>query len=106
MAQESKSSGALHYRLLVRAGGAGLPVGRIQNALAVPSSTLSHHIATLVRTGLVQQRRDGRVLICTADYARMRAVLAFLTAECCDGIPTAPGTDVAEQHHAPAIGPG
>jgi len=74
------------YRLLVQAGREGLPVGQIQKSLDIPSSTLSHHVATLVRAGLVQQERRGRELICTTDYTRMQAVLDFLSAECCVGI--------------------
>ncbi len=74
------------FRLLVRAGRDGLPVGALQRHLDVPGSTLSHHIAQLVAAGLVRQTREGRVLRCTADYARMDRVVAALTAECCQGV--------------------
>ena len=39
------------YRILVRAGEAGLPVGRIQSKLDIPASTLSHHCKRLVDVG-------------------------------------------------------
>lgn len=74
------------FRLLVRAGRDGLPVGDIQAHLGVPASTLSHHLAHLVAAGLLRQTREGRVLRCTADYERMDAVVAALTAECCAGV--------------------
>ena len=74
------------FRLLVRAGPNGAPVGRLQEKLGIPGSTLSHHIARLVRVGLVSQERRSRVLICRAEYARMDALLAFLGAECCQGL--------------------
>ncbi len=74
------------YRLLVRAGPDGLAVGEIQEHLGTPGSTLSHHISHLVNVGLVHQRREGRVLRCTPNYALMSQVVAFLTEECCLGV--------------------
>jgi hypothetical protein len=35
-------------RILVRAGGEGVPVGRIQEKLGIPASTLSHHCKRLI----------------------------------------------------------
>lgn len=74
------------FRLLVRAGNEGLAVGEIQRHVEIPGSTLTHHIARLVTAGLVTQTREGRVLRCTADYARMDDIVASLTAECCIGV--------------------
>ena len=74
------------FRLLVRAGPNGAPVGRLQQRLGIPGSTLAHHIARLGRVGLVSQERHSRVLICRAEYARMDALLEFLGAECCQGL--------------------
>ena len=74
------------YRLLVKAGPEGLVVGAIQRAIDVPASTLSHHLAKLARVGLVVQGRDGREICCCADYEAMRALLGFLTEECCTGV--------------------
>ena len=71
------------YRALVRAGRAGLPVGRLQERLKIPASTLSHHIKTLVAVGLVSQVREGTTLVCHAEYAVMRGLVGFLVAECC-----------------------
>jgi DNA-binding transcriptional ArsR family regulator len=74
------------FRLLVRAGRGGLPVGALQSHLEIPASTLSHHLSHLMAAGLVCQTREGRVLRCTADYERMDRILAALTAECCAGV--------------------
>ena len=74
------------FRLLIRAGRGGLPVGALKQHLGIPASTLSHHLAHLVAAGLVHQAREGRVLRCTADYGRMDAIVAALTAECCAGV--------------------
>jgi ArsR family transcriptional regulator, arsenate/arsenite/antimonite-responsive transcriptional repressor len=71
------------YRLLVKAGGAGLPVGRIQQTLGLAASTLSHHLKTMLIVGLVTQERDGTTLTCRANYQMMRGLVDFLVAECC-----------------------
>jgi DNA-binding transcriptional ArsR family regulator len=71
------------YRTLVRAGEPGLPVGKLQARLAIPASTLSHHLKTLIMVGLVSQERDSTTLICRASYPVMRGLVDFLVAECC-----------------------
>lgn len=71
------------YRALIRAGGAGMPVGRLQDRLKIAPSTLSHHIKALVVVGLVTQVREATTLVCHANYDVMRELLEFLVAECC-----------------------
>ena len=71
------------YRALIRAGEAGMPVGRLQDRLKIAPSTLSHHIKALVVVGLVTQTREGTTLVCHANYELMRGLLNFLMAECC-----------------------
>jgi DNA-binding transcriptional ArsR family regulator len=78
------------FRLLVQAGEGGLPAGKIAEALGVPNSSLSFHLAHLHRAGLVQQERQSRSLIYTADYAQMNALLGYLTENCCAGASCAP----------------
>jgi len=73
------------FKLLVKAGPDGLIVGDIQRRLQIPASTLSHHIAKLSWAGLVEQRRQGRLLYCVNRHDVMNDLLAFLTAECCAG---------------------
>src|SRR5438046_6061917 len=73
------------YRALVRAGDAGMPVGRLQDKLKIAPSTLSHHIKTLMVVGLINQVRDATTLVCHANYDVMRGLVAFLLAECCTG---------------------
>ncbi len=75
------------FRLLVRAGDAGLTVGDIQRRLEVPASTLAHHVAALTQVGLVSQERRGREVICRAEYPTMLALVEFLTEACCTGVP-------------------
>ncbi len=71
------------YRTLVKAGDPGLAVGKLQSRLAVPASTLSHHLKTLLITDLITQERDATTLICRANYSVMRGLVGFLVDECC-----------------------
>jgi len=79
------------FTLLVPAGRSGLAVGDIQERLAIPASTLSHHISRLIQVDLVEQERQARKLICRANYRRMEDVLSFLTRNCCVADGVAPG---------------
>ncbi|MBT9292505.1 ArsR/SmtB family transcription factor [Prosthecodimorpha staleyi] len=71
------------YRTLVRAGDAGMSVGRLQDRIGIAASTLSHHLKRLVETGLVAQERQATTLICRAQYPAMRDLIGFLSDECC-----------------------
>ena len=77
------------YRLLVRAGPSGLPVGELVRMLETPASTLAHHLACLTRAGLVEQEQLGREVRSRPDFAAMTRLMKFLTAECCTGVPSA-----------------
>src|SRR3546814_14297968 len=78
------------FRLLVQAGDEGMPAGAIAEALGVPNSSLSFHLAQLTRAGLIRQERQSRSRIYTADYAAMNALLGYLTENCCSGAVCAP----------------
>ena len=71
------------YRTLVRAGDAGMPVGRLQERLGIAASTLSHHLQRLIQAGLVTQERQATTLICRAHYPAMHALIGYLADECC-----------------------
>jgi DNA-binding transcriptional ArsR family regulator len=71
------------YRALVRAGDAGMAVGRLQTKLDLAGSTLSHHLKSLMMVDLIRQERQATTLICRANYDMMRGILDFLAAECC-----------------------
>jgi ArsR family transcriptional regulator, arsenate/arsenite/antimonite-responsive transcriptional repressor len=73
------------FRLLIKAGPNGLPVGEIQRVLNVPGSTLSHHIRRLMNVGLVVQKRESRTLYCSAMMPALRDLLDYLVSECCSG---------------------
>ena len=75
------------FRLLVRAGPDGVRAGEIASAIGAPGSTLSANLNVLSYAGLIEGRREGRAIIYTARYERMRDVLAFLLDDCCNGDP-------------------
>ena len=71
------------FKAVVRAGKQGIAVGVVQEKLAIPGSTLSHHISSLMAAGLISQRREGRTLYCVAEYQQLNAVIGFVQDECC-----------------------
>jgi DNA-binding transcriptional ArsR family regulator len=73
------------YRLLVQAGPDGLAAGALAQALGVPPSSMSFHLAQLSNAGLVAQRRVSRSLIYSADFAAMNSLIGYLTENCCVG---------------------
>lgn len=78
------------YRLLVQAGDEGMAAGSLAEALGIPNSSLSFHLAHLARAGIIEQKRDGRSLIYSANYASMNDLVAFLMENCCGGAGCAP----------------
>jgi ArsR family transcriptional regulator len=76
------------FRLLVEAGGEGLPAGQIGSRLELPSATLSFHLSQLKHAGLITFRRESRSLIYAAEYDAMNGLLAYLTENCCRGDPS------------------
>jgi DNA-binding transcriptional ArsR family regulator len=75
------------FHMLVKAGPEGMIAGAIAEALAVPPSTMSHHLATLERAGLIRSERESRLIHYRADYHGMRRLLTFLMQDCCQGMP-------------------
>jgi ArsR family transcriptional regulator len=70
-------------QLLLSAHPDGLVVGEIQSELAIPNSTLSHHLEKLKNERLVNVRRDSTFLWYTAQTEALEELLGFLFAECC-----------------------
>jgi DNA-binding transcriptional ArsR family regulator len=56
------------YRLLVERGPTGLPAGVIGEKVGLVPSSLTFHLQSLQRAGLVSQVRASRQLIYSADY--------------------------------------
>ena len=73
------------FRRLVQAGPGGLAAGTIAEALGIPNSTLSFHLAQLSHAGLIRQERRHRSIIYSADYEAMNRLVGYLMENCCAG---------------------
>ncbi len=73
------------FRLLVRHEPEGLPAGEIARQLDVPQNTMSAHLATLARAGLVKSERHSRLIVYRADLEVLRELTLFLVKDCCSG---------------------
>ena len=82
------------FRLLVVAGPGGRAAGDIADAVGLPASTLSFHLAHLKRAGLITAVRAGRSLHYATDFVAMRGLVDFLAENCCAG--AAPGPVAAK----------
>ncbi|MGH9658192.1 MAG: ArsR/SmtB family transcription factor [Bryobacteraceae bacterium] len=70
-------------RLLLAAHPEGMVAGDVLSELAIPGSTLSHHLDKLRNEGLVTVRRDRQFLWYAANTEALQELLGFLYAECC-----------------------
>lgn len=75
------------FRHLVIAGDDGDTAGAIATALEVPGPTLSFHLKELERASIITSRRESRQIFYKANFAGMRALIEFLTEDCCGGHP-------------------
>jgi DNA-binding transcriptional ArsR family regulator len=80
LAQESRLA---VYRLLVKRGPEGFTPTHIADKLDIPGPTLSFHLKELQNAGLILVRREGRHLYYSARFDQMKALVGFMTEECC-----------------------
>lgn len=73
------------FRLLVQHEPGGLPAGELARLVDVPQNTMSAHLATLSRAGLVQGERRSRSIIYRAKLDQIRDLTLFLLKDCCGG---------------------
>jgi ArsR family transcriptional regulator, arsenate/arsenite/antimonite-responsive transcriptional repressor len=71
------------FRALVVAGEQGLTPGALRALLDATPSGLSFHLKELAHAGLVSAEQKGRNLIYRAQYTQVRALLAYLSDNCC-----------------------
>jgi ArsR family transcriptional regulator len=69
--------------LLLSAHPVGLVVADIQEELAIPNSTLSHHLEKLKNEDLVRVQRESTFLRYSANTESLQELLSFLYSECC-----------------------
>jgi arsenate reductase len=90
-------------RRLLSAYPGTLAAGELARACDAPHNTMSTHLGVLAQAGLVQVERAGRSMNYRADVEAFRAVVLFLTKDCCNGRPELCG-DIANL--IPATEPG
>lgn len=84
------------FRLLVQAGPDGLASGVLADTVGISPSAMSFHLAQLAHAELIAQRRAGRSIIYSANYAAMNALVGYLTENCCAGASCAPTSQTCE----------
>ena len=73
------------FRRLVERGPEGAFAGDLATHLAIPANTLSFHLKALQQAGLIRPEPQGRHIRYRADFDAMRALVGFLTENCCGG---------------------
>ena len=71
------------YRLLVQRGPEGLAAGTIGQRIGLLPSSLTFHLQSLQRAGLITQRRESRQLFYSVDFSVMNGLVGYLTENCC-----------------------
>jgi len=75
------------FRLLIRAGRAGMLAGEIAQALNARQNTMSANLSILLNAGLLKNQREGRAIRYYADMDGVGGLLEFLLEDCCGGQP-------------------
>ncbi|NTF31542.1 ArsR/SmtB family transcription factor [Rhizobium skierniewicense] len=73
------------FRTLVRHEPNGVAAGELAKILDVPQNTMSAHLGTLARAGLIKSERQSRSIIYRADLDGFRDLTLFLLKDCCGG---------------------
>ncbi|MBX4949633.1 helix-turn-helix transcriptional regulator [Rhizobium binae] len=73
------------FRLLVKSEPDGIAAGELARLMDVPQNTMSAHLATLSRAGIVKSERRSRSIIYRADLEGFRELTLFLLKDCCGG---------------------
>jgi DNA-binding transcriptional ArsR family regulator len=93
------------FRLLMRQAPKGLIAGTIAEEVGCAPNTLSSHLSILARAGLIRGTREGRAIYYHANIKGMRALVAFMVTDCCDGHPEICNFDGAPTASACDCGP-
>ena len=68
----------------------GLTPKDLSKMLSVPASTLSFHLRALEQAMFIESERRGRYLHYRSRLSELRALAAYLVANCCEARPPAP----------------
>lgn len=78
------------FKLLVSCGAQGIETGKIATQLAIPNSTLSHHLRKLADANLIKQSQVPPKIFCQANCHTLRLVINFLSKNCCEPVESNP----------------
>jgi ArsR family transcriptional regulator len=92
------------FRALVVAGHDGLAQKALAEVLGVGPTNLAFHLKELGTAGLVTQAQAGRFVIYRAAFETMNGLLAYLTLNCCEGLPASPPNSAEAGTRSPACG--
>lgn len=70
-------------RWLIQHGDQGCCVTDIQKEVGGASSTLSHHLETLTRYGLINSRKEGPWIFYSVNFTVFKELFNFLWHDCC-----------------------
>jgi DNA-binding transcriptional ArsR family regulator len=70
-------------RLLVRAGPAGLPTGKLGESLHIAANALTFHLQKLAHVGLVTSQRQGQFIVYSAVFPDLLELTNSLIGACC-----------------------
>ena len=88
------------FRLLIRAGKAGIAAGDIATTLKARQNTMSSNLSVLLNAGLIRSERQGRSIRYYADFEGIRGLLGYLMEDCCGGNPEICQPIIDEVSHA------
>ncbi len=70
-------------KILIEYGRTGVAAGVISDRLGIPHNTLSFHLSLLSEAELVLSRKEGRLVIYTANFETIENTICFLRENCC-----------------------
>ena len=70
-------------RLLIEYGETGCCVTDIQKEINCAASTLSHHLETLSRFGLIHSRKEAQWIFYSVNFDVLKELFNFLWQDCC-----------------------
>lgn len=84
------------FRLLVQRQPRGMAAGAIAESVNAPQNTVSSHLGVLASAALIVGERRGRRVVYRANPSRMRSVMEYLIANCCEPQEVGTGANLGE----------
>lgn len=75
------------FRLLMRRYPDRIPAGELAAVLQIKASTMSAYLSALMRSGLIEQQRDGTSLLYAINMAAVQRFFGYMLSDCCRGRP-------------------